>query len=194
MKRKVEAGITEFRFYSDNCVGQNKNRNVTTAFLYAASKFNVKIVHTFLEKGHTFNAADTVHSLIERKTRQLQLFTPSMWYDSIEAAKRLKQHPIVLIKVNQEIIFDWKDLSDKLNLDNDVNKSHIPWTKIRQISVAGSIPHEFQFIVNFDDNPITVSTKGAGRPVKDLLKEKLFHLSRNALTRKKSQNNNFKRL
>lgn len=163
--RKVEAGMTEFRFYSDNCVGQNKNRNLTTLFLYASSKFNIKIVHTFLEKGHTYNAADTVHSLIERKTRPLQIHIPSMWYDSIAAAKRSKQHPIVLVKVTQDMIFDWKDLADKLYLDKDVHKSSIPWIKIRQISFDGSKPHEFQFKVNFDDEFVSVSTKSVGRPV-----------------------------
>lgn len=36
------------------------------AYIQAAKDFNVTITHTFLERGHTKNEGDSVHSLIER--------------------------------------------------------------------------------------------------------------------------------
>jgi len=69
IERKVLEGYREFRLFSDNCSGQNKNRMVASALLHAAAKFNIKITRNFLEKGHTFNRADGTHSLSERSTR-----------------------------------------------------------------------------------------------------------------------------
>lgn len=165
IERKCAAGCTEFHFYCDNCGGQNKNRNVATLFAYAAVKFNIKIVLTYLEKGHTYNLADTVHSLIERKTRPLTLYTPDQWYEKMAVAKKSKKHPINLVRVDQTMIFNWLDLQVKLNLDKDANGRSIPWTKLRQIVTVGSSPHELQYKVNFEDELTPVITKSVGRPV-----------------------------
>ncbi|KAE8738985.1 hypothetical protein FOCC_FOCC015530 [Frankliniella occidentalis] len=72
IERKVETGIKEFRFYSDNCGGQNKNKNVTTLYAYAAAKYNVRIVHTFLEKNHS------------------NLLSQTMWIDLSEKLQLIK--------------------------------------------------------------------------------------------------------
>lgn len=58
-----DQGINEFRFWSDNCVGQN--RNVFAMYMHAAILYNVSIHHSFLEVGHTQNEGDSVHALIE---------------------------------------------------------------------------------------------------------------------------------
>lgn len=58
-----DQGINEFRFWSDNCVGQN--RNVFAMYMHAAILYNVSIHHSFLEVGHTPNEGDSVHALIE---------------------------------------------------------------------------------------------------------------------------------
>ncbi|KAK3917836.1 Mitochondrial intermediate peptidase 1 [Frankliniella fusca] len=165
IKRKVEDGITEFRFYSDNCGGQNKNRNVATLYAYAAAKYNITITHTFLEKGHTYNAADTVHSLIEKKTRPLQIFSPQQWYQNIATSKRAKSHPLRLVEVDQDMIFQWNDLSSKLQLEKDSLRRAIPWRSVRQISATGSEIHELKFKTDFSEEPRIVSTKGVGKPV-----------------------------
>ncbi|KAK3918415.1 Neuraminidase, partial [Frankliniella fusca] len=165
IERKVAAGVKEFRFYSDNCGGQNKNRNVAALYAYAAAKYGISITHTFLEKGHTYNAADTVHSLIERKTKPLQIYSPRQWYQNIETAKRSKSHPLRVIEVTQEIIFQWNDLSNKLQLDKDVNRQAIPWRSIRQISSDSSTVHQLKFKTDFSVEPRVVSTKRVGKPV-----------------------------
>lgn len=68
MTDRIKEGITEFRMYSDNCSGQNRNRFVFGAYVLASLKFkNIKITHTFLECRHTQNEADSVHALIESK-------------------------------------------------------------------------------------------------------------------------------
>ncbi|CAB3237615.1 unnamed protein product [Arctia plantaginis] len=69
IKEHKRKGITEFRFWSDNCSGQNRNRIVFFLYLLAAKEFDVKIIHRFLEKGHTQNASE----------RRL-IYVPDEWY------------------------------------------------------------------------------------------------------------------
>ncbi|KAK3907134.1 Pleckstrin homology domain-containing family H member 1 [Frankliniella fusca] len=157
--KKVDAGVTDFRFYSDNCTGQNKNRGVCAMYLHAAAKFNIHIRHRFLEKGHTWNAADNVHSLIERRVKNIDIYSPQEYYEKISTAKRNKKTPIQVIEVKQDMIFDWKeDLAEKLNLD-------IPWTKVREISVGAGTDHELKYRIQLDEESKAHSSKRIGRPV-----------------------------
>lgn len=165
IQRKVESGMREFRFYSDNCGGQNKNRNVAALYAYAAGKYNIVISHRFLEKGHTYNAADSVHSVIERKARPLNIYSPDEWYDIISNAKRSKAHPIKIIKVNQDMVFNWTELSTKLQLNKDSEGRAIPWRSVRQFETNCSNAHKIKFKTNFSEESKVICTKGIGRPV-----------------------------
>lgn len=56
----------------------------------AASKYNAKITHRFLEKGHTQNGADNIHGMIVKRTRGREIYTPDDWKGNIKLAKRTK--------------------------------------------------------------------------------------------------------
>lgn len=45
IKTKSAAGCIEFFFFSDNCGGQNRNKNVFSMFFKASMDFKVKITH-----------------------------------------------------------------------------------------------------------------------------------------------------
>jgi len=81
----------EFVFFSDICGGQNKNRPV--AAMYAVATLSVdRISHYFLERGHTENERDSVHSTIERAARRVNIYTPMPWYTVVASAKRQVGH------------------------------------------------------------------------------------------------------
>lgn len=69
IETKSSLGITEFFMWSDNCAGQNRNKNLISMYVYASCKFNVDIKHSFLEVGHTQNEGDSVHATIERHAK-----------------------------------------------------------------------------------------------------------------------------
>lgn len=169
MTSKVEEGVTDFRMYCDNCWGQNKNKAVASflaTFTQIFKDKNVSVVLRFLEKGHSYNSADTVHSLIERKTRKRDIYTPDEWYQCIETAKRSKTQPIKVIRVQQDMIFDWVELADKLNFIKDTEGGKIPFSKIREISAESSKPLQLQFKLSLDDTTSkTISLKKVGKPV-----------------------------
>ena len=162
----VLLGVLEFILYSDNCSGQNKNHFVPAVFVHAAVKYGVTITHRFLETGHSYNAADNCHSLIERKTKPHDIYVPSQWYDLMRKAKRNKVNTMNVIEVTQKDIFDIKKLADKMNLMKDVTGKNVPWSKIREVSVHKDSPRVLKFRLSLnEDTTITMNTRSVGHPV-----------------------------
>lgn len=70
---------TEMIVYSDNCIGQNKNSYLATAFLLFLRKHPqiVKITQKFGVAGHTIvNEVDASHSVMERIIRDSEIYSP----------------------------------------------------------------------------------------------------------------------
>ncbi|XP_044750002.1 uncharacterized protein LOC123310551 [Coccinella septempunctata] len=63
--------------YSDGCTPQNRNAILANALLYLSEKNNVKIIQKFLVKGHTQMECDSVHSAIERRLKNKEIYLPS---------------------------------------------------------------------------------------------------------------------
>ena len=59
--------------FFDNCSRQNRNRFVAAMYVYAMHTLNFDTLEHvfFLEKGHTQNGNDSVHSTIERASRNV---------------------------------------------------------------------------------------------------------------------------
>ena len=119
LQMKSEKGIEEFRIYSDNCSAQNKNQFLFSLYVLASIRFNIKIVHRYLEVGHTHMEVDSVHAAIENAVKNLEIFVPSDWYTAMRLAK--KNRPLYVVKeMSQDIIFDFTPLA-----------SHQKWDKLR---------------------------------------------------------------
>ncbi|XP_047035469.1 uncharacterized protein LOC124641446 [Helicoverpa zea] len=87
IKVNAEKGVHEFRFWSDNCAGQNRNRIVFALYLLAAKEFGVTVTHRFMEKGHTQNEGDSVHALVERESERRMIYVPDEWFCLVRWAK-----------------------------------------------------------------------------------------------------------
>lgn len=46
---------------------------------YGASTLKVKIVHRFLEKGHTQNEGNSIHASIENAHKGKEIYVPAQW-------------------------------------------------------------------------------------------------------------------
>jgi len=58
-------------FYSDNCARQNKNKFITSLYIYAVLTMNIQSIHhKFLIVGHTQNEVDCMHSVIEKQKKK----------------------------------------------------------------------------------------------------------------------------
>ncbi|KAK3909537.1 hypothetical protein KUF71_019640, partial [Frankliniella fusca] len=135
IKKKVSEGITDFFIWSDNCGGQNKNKYLFSAYTWAAAQYNITITHRYMERGHTMNEADSMHSTIEKAARYEQIYVPKDLVPIIENAKRKGSKYDVKL-VGPEIL-DFHPLAD--TLQNWTNKN-AKWKSLREIVVDGENP------------------------------------------------------
>ncbi|KAH9629615.1 hypothetical protein HF086_002551 [Spodoptera exigua] len=138
-------GTKEFRFWSDNCAGQNRNRFVFSVYLYAAKKYKVSITHfRFLEKGHTQNEGDSVHAVIERSSQSKTIYTPDEWRLLVRWAKR-EGEPYLVKNMLQEKFLHFKThVNDKL-WNKNLRKQKILWTKVKEVFVDKSETNKLYF-------------------------------------------------
>ncbi|CAH1983229.1 unnamed protein product [Acanthoscelides obtectus] len=147
---QVEQGIREFSFFSDNCSGQNRNRFLYSLYSYLSQKYQIKIKHTYLEKGHTQSEGDCVHSVIERAARNIPIYTPDQWYTVVRTAKR--KDPYKVVELAQENIYDLKDLEKKtcINWERDEENERVFLNKIKIVEADPRFPNTLLFKVNYD--------------------------------------------
>ena len=74
--------------FTDGCASHNRNAIVLNALLQLAIQKKVVITQKFLEKGHTQMEVDSVHSVIERKLKHLEIFLPSQYSLVTKEARR----------------------------------------------------------------------------------------------------------
>ncbi|XP_052123363.1 uncharacterized protein LOC127749389 [Frankliniella occidentalis] len=135
IKKKVSEGITDFFIWSDNCGGQNKNKYLFSAYTWAAAQYNITITHRYMERGHTMNEADSMHSTIEKAARYEQIYVPKDLVPIIENAKRKgSKYDIKLVGPD---ILDFHPLAD--TLQNWTNRK-AKWKSVREIVVDGENP------------------------------------------------------
>ncbi|XP_067633255.1 uncharacterized protein [Eurosta solidaginis] len=97
-------------FYSDSCMGQNKNSFVCAMFILAMEINSTleTIDHKFLEPGHTHMECDVDHSVIERKKKrtEAQIHHPHDWYNFVRSAR--SRNAFNVIEMNLEDFFDFR--------------------------------------------------------------------------------------
>lgn len=165
-EKRVSEGITDFFLWSDNCTGQNRNKNVFSMYVYASLKFNINIRHSFLEAGHTQNEGDSVHAMIERHAKGKKIYDFSEWCDIIKGAKLTKPNYQV-ITVNYNMIFDFKDLSSQMNwgktilINRKKQTCQLKILQVKQISVSKENVNQLQYKTTFKiDWQILITRKG----------------------------------
>lgn len=160
----VKQGKTEFRFYSDSCSEQNRNRFIFAMFLYAATKYGVKITHRFLEPGHTDMEVDNVRARIEKATYMEHIFSPGEWHEAIRNAK-CRGEMYKVIDLPQENIFNFKPLVDLQKWDPVINQEKVKWGSGKEVTVDPQKPHTVGFRYDFESEPVSFCVNKRGRPV-----------------------------
>jgi hypothetical protein len=150
IQKKVKDGTQEFFFYSDGPTGQNKNRMVFSMYLTAAQKFNVKITHRFLEPGHTWSPADSIHARIETEAKDQEIFSPEEWMTLILNAK-VNGKPYRLNIVTHDNILDFHYLVNRQDWTRDSMKRTVYWSQVREIVCDGKHPNVVFYRYNFSE-------------------------------------------
>ncbi|KAL4718003.1 hypothetical protein ACJJTC_003953 [Scirpophaga incertulas] len=155
IKHYVEKGVTDFRFWSDNCSGQNRNRIVFSLYLFAAKTFGVTVTHRFLEKGHTQNEGDSVHATVERSCRHKTIWVPEEWYCLARWAKS-EGDPYIIKEMKQEEIFDFKAFLANKNWTKNTANEKVTWTSVREVKVTAQQYDRIEYKYDLNDEPSTI--------------------------------------
>lgn len=95
--------------YSDGCTSQNRNAIMANALLLASHKTGVTITQKYLEKGHTQMECDSIHSNIEKKMRNREIYSPAGYFEVCKTA-RIKPQPYKVEQLDHTFFKRYNDL------------------------------------------------------------------------------------
>ncbi|KAJ8949691.1 hypothetical protein NQ314_008154 [Rhamnusium bicolor] len=107
--------VTHVSTFSDTCGGHNRNKYVAAAMLYAVNKINhlKVIVLKFMESGHSYLEADSMHATIERARKHKTIYTTREWSVLISAA-RIRPKPYIVNNLNFNDFYDLQKVADTM--------------------------------------------------------------------------------
>lgn len=134
--------VNEAILYSDTCSGQNRNRYIAAALLFAVQTMNIKVIHQkFLERGHTYMEVDSMHAAIEFAKKNVPVYSPHDWQNIFRSARRRRPYGVVSLQHSDFV--DLKHMCNSLLRESAANK--ISWMKIKCLKFEQEKPETIQF-------------------------------------------------
>lgn len=99
----------EIIIYSDGCTYQNRNVTISNMFLLCSQEKNITIMQKYLEKGHTQMECDCMHSVIERKLKNTEIYTPA-GYVSLIKSVRINPRPYEVNYIKYDFFKDFSKI------------------------------------------------------------------------------------
>lgn len=147
--------VTHVSSFSDTCGGQNRNKYVTAAMLYAVANIdNLEVIDLkYLEPGHTYLEVDSMHATIERARRNKKVYTPREWGVLIQMA-RLKPRPYIVTHLTYLDFYNFKELASKImvNTTCDTDGNQVKWLQIKWLRFIKTNPSTIFFKYDVKSN------------------------------------------
>ena len=138
------SGYTCVKFFSDSCIGQNKNSVVISAFIsFLEHSKNVKSISiSYFEPGHGQSSGDSMHSLCEREIAlagrvEGAIQIPNHIIPCL--AKACKKNPYNVVKITQNDVLDWKVYADNIGIlkaRKNQRNGELDWKKMRSMKLV----------------------------------------------------------
>lgn len=166
---EIPENVQEISLFSDTCSGQNRNQYIAALFLYLVQNTHLEVIqHNFLEKGHSYMEADSMHSAIERAKKHVSIYTMNDLLNIFKLARsnRLRNKrsgPYKVKELQFGDFFDLKSLGNALitNKSKDDKGNQVQWLKIKVMRYEKSKPGRILF--NYSDlayHTLRVNTRG----------------------------------
>lgn len=176
LKEFVPSHVTHITLFSDTCGGQNRNQFITSLLLWAVQNIdNLNVIEQkFLESGHSYMEADSMHSSIENASKNMSITSMNDWKNVFKIARRkrvLKEkvtgnkyniEPYTVQELKYGDMLNLKTLATQviLNRTKDNNNEIVKWMKIKRIKyIKGEtdkiffnydLSEEFKIMKTFD--------------------------------------------
>lgn len=142
--------------YSDGCGYQNRNSILSNALLNFAVQNQVRIEQKFLIKGHTQMECDSVHSTIERKIKNREVYLPSD-YARLTKEARIRPFPYEALNIQHDFFLNYAE--KKLLFYDSIRPGRFkndPEVKDLRALLYDPAKEEILFKLSFDDNYSTL--------------------------------------
>lgn len=117
--------------WSDNCIGQNKNKIILMLLIYLVSKgIYEKVEQKFLVSGHSYLTCDRDFALIEKSKRVVKNYTPENIGKMIAEARH--QRPFNVLHMQRNDFKDFQSMADEYLNTTKLQISQVVWIKIEQ--------------------------------------------------------------
>nr|CAH7758215.1 unnamed protein product [Callosobruchus chinensis] len=165
--QSLPATVEHIATFSDTCGGQNRNKFVSAAMLYSVNKLpNLKTIDLkFMESGHSYLEADSMHATIERARRHKK-FTIHVNV----SASRLKPRPYLVHHLKYQDFFDLQQLVDCIvhNTTLNCDGEKVSWIRIKWLRFEKCHPNIIQYKYDlsadfFHKIDVTSSKRRSGR-------------------------------
>lgn len=134
--------------WTDGCTSQNRNNIVSNVLLRLAINKNITITQKYLEKGHTQMEVDSVHSVIERKLKNCEIFLPSQ-YATLTKQARKKPSPYRVIQPAHTFFKDYGikeyQIYDSIRPGRTTGDDCVVDLRVLQYSPDGTIQYKNHF-------------------------------------------------
>lgn len=164
--------VTHVSTFCDTCGEQNRNEYVVAAMLFAVN--NIRYLQVidlkFMESGHSYLEADSMHATIERASKHKKIYTTREWSVLISAA-RVKPKPYYVHDLTFNDFYDLQKLVDTMtpNTTVNTNKEKVQWLKIKWLRFEKENPFLIKYKYElYDEDFLVINTfdkrKLRGRP------------------------------
>ncbi|KAK5649801.1 hypothetical protein RI129_000830 [Pyrocoelia pectoralis] len=149
--QSLPSTVKELICYSDQCGGQNKNKNIAKLLMFIVqSKSSLEIIHhKFFEPGHSYMECDRSFGLIEKvKKKALNIFVPDHWMELIKnSSKKFR-----IYNMNQNDFLSFKYLDDiMIHPKKTIEKDPIKWREIMWFEYRKE--NFLSFLIHITTNP-----------------------------------------
>lgn len=165
---------THLIFYSDGCTYQNRNSILSNALLFASKQTGLTITQKFLEKGHTQMECDSVHSRVENRLKNREIYSPAGYLEACRTA-RINPVPYFVKYLYHDFFKKYSDLKFVSSIRPGVKKGDPVVTDIKCIlyDPVGSLKIKLNFSDGYSDLPRPVRNPSTDMAIEPLYKSRL---------------------
>lgn len=151
--KSLPKSITKISSFSDTCAGQNRNQFIATMMLYAMQSSQLECIDLkYMESGHSYLEADSMHSTIEKAKRHCKVYTTREW-ELIIAGARKTPRPYVVKRLFHRDFLDLKQMSQTIirNRTKNIKGEVVNWLQIKWLRFEKHRPYVIQYKISLSD-------------------------------------------
>lgn len=131
--KQLPESVSHVTTYSDTCGGQNRNKNIVAAMLFAINHLqNLETIDVkYMESEHSYLEADSMHATIERSRKHKKIYT-TQWALLFSTA-RIKPSPYKVTNIHYDEFYDLEKLVKGMLKNTTINTENdkVNWLKIK---------------------------------------------------------------